>query len=48
MAGYHPTVNLTVISSDPNITIYYTTNGDEPNAGSNVYTGPINISTQLL
>ncbi len=38
-------VNLTLSSPDPNITIYYTTNGDEPNNTSNLYSTSINIST---
>ena len=42
--GYNAgVVNLTLSSPDPNITIYYTTNGDEPNNTSNVYSTAINI-----
>ena len=37
-------MNLTISSPDPNVTIYYTTNGDSPDNTSNVYSGPINIA----
>jgi gliding motility-associated-like protein len=45
--GYNSgAVNLTLSSPDPNTTIYYTTNGDEPNNTSTQYTGiAINITT---
>jgi len=44
--GYNAgAVNLTLSSPDPNITIYYTTNGDDPNNTSTLYTGVINIPT---
>ena len=45
---YSATVNLTLSSPDPNITIYYTTNGDEPDNTSAVYSGPINIATTTV
>ena len=41
---YNGSVNLTISSPDPNVTIYYTTNGDSPDNTSNVYSGPINIA----
>ena len=41
---YSASVSLTLSSPDPNITIYYTTNGDEPNNGSTQYVGPFNIT----
>ena len=41
---YNGPVNLTLSSPDPNITIYYTTNGDEPNNTSTLYSAPINIA----
>ena len=45
-SGYHPNpISLSISSSS---SIYYTLNGDEPNAGSNVYTGPINLSTTTV
>ena len=44
--GYNAgAVNLTLSSPDPNTTIYYTTNGDEPNNTSTLYIGVINIPT---
>ena len=45
--GYNSaSVSLNLSSPDPNISIYYTTNGDEPNNGSNLYSigTPININ----
>ena len=45
-SGYHPNpISLSISSAS---SIYYTLNGDEPNAGSNVYTGPINLSTTTV
>ena len=41
---YNAPLNLTITSPDPNVTIYYTTNGDSPDNTSNVYSGPINIT----
>ena len=41
---YNGSVNLTISSPDPNVTIYYTTNGDSPDNTSNIYSGPINIA----
>ena len=48
--GYNNSaVNLTLSSPDPNITIYYTTNGDEPDNTSTIYTNTaINISTTTV
>ena len=44
--GYNSaSVNLTLSSPDPSITIYYTNNGDEPNSGSTPYSIPINITS---
>lgn len=44
--GYYPgAISVNITSPDPNVTLYYTTNGDEPNAGSTVVSGPINIAT---
>jgi len=40
VGGYNAaTVNLTLSSPDPNITIYYTTNGNAPDNTSTLYTG---------
>jgi hypothetical protein len=43
--GYNASA-ISLILSSPNagVTIYYTTNGDEPNNGSTLYNGPINIT----
>lgn len=48
-SGYYPAaINLTLTTPDPNITIYYTTNGDEPDNTSTVYTGAINITATTV
>mgnify|MGYP000896086666 FL=1 len=40
--GYNAAaINIALSSPDPNITIYYTTNGDAPSNASTVYTTPI-------
>lgn len=41
---YSATVNLMLSSPDPNVTIYYTTNGDSPDNTSTQYTGPISVT----
>ena len=41
---YNGNITLSLSSSNPNNTIYYTTNGDEPDNTANVYSGPITIS----
>ena len=47
--GYNAaSVNLTLNSPDPNIKIYYTTNGDEPNSTSTLYVGAITISATTV
>lgn len=38
-------VSLSASSQNGNTTIYYTLDGSDPNTGSNVYTGPITVST---
>ena len=49
VGGYNSAaVNLTLSSPDPNVTIYYTTNGNEPNNTSTVYAGPINIAATAV
>ena len=46
VGGYNAAaINITLSSPEPNITIYYTTNGDEPNNTSTQYTTAINIAT---
>ena len=47
--GYNSAaINITLSSPDPNITIHYTTNGDEPTNTSTVYTTTINISNTTV
>ena len=49
-AGFYPaSITLSITSPDAGITIYYTTNGNEPNSSSLVYLAPITISnTQVV
>jgi len=42
---YFTAQNVVIESATPAATIYYTTNGDEPDNTSTVYTAPINVST---
>ncbi len=42
---YTSTQNVTISTPDPNITIYYTTNGTTPTTASTVYSTPIAVST---
>ena len=47
--GYNAAaINIALSSPDPNITIYYTTNGDAPSNASTVYTTPINITNTTV
>ena len=47
--GYNSaTINISLSSPDPNITIYYTINGNEPNNTSTIYTSPISISSTTV
>jgi len=41
---YTSTQTVSISSSTPTATIYYTTNGATPTTGSNVYSGPITVS----
>lgn len=44
--GFYPgSQNLTITTPDPNITIHYTTNGDEPTTADAVYSSAISITT---
>jgi len=46
---YTSSITLTITSPDPNISIYYTTNGSDPTTSSTLYTTPITInSTQVI
>lgn len=48
-AGYQAApIAVTLATTEPNSTIYYTTNGQTPTNGSTVYAGPINISTTTV
>lgn len=49
-AGFYPSpITITITSPDPNVSIYYTTNGSEPTTSSTLYTSPITIgSTQVI
>ncbi len=45
-AGYYASAQkVTISDSNAGATIYYTTNGSYPNVGSNVYSGPITVSS---
>ena len=45
---YNSSVNISLTTPDPNITIYYTTNGDSPDNNSAVFTTPIVINTTTV
>ena len=49
-SGYYAAaISLSITSPDPNVTIYYTTNGDFPDNTATQYIGPINVgSTQVV
>jgi len=49
-AGFYTSpITLSITSPDPNVSIYYTTNGSEPTTSSTLYTAPITISnTQVI
>jgi hypothetical protein len=42
---YSTTQSVTITTTTPNATIYYTTNGTTPTASSTLYTGPISVSS---
>ena len=47
--GYYPgAINVSITSPDPNVTIYFTTNGDEPDNTATLYTAPINIVSTIV
>lgn len=45
---YGGPISVELTSPDPNVQIRYTTNGNDPVAGSTLYTGPINLSTTTV
>lgn len=48
-AGYYASaISVTITTTEPGATIYYTTNGSLPTNASTVYSGPINISTTTV
>ncbi|MBL4593914.1 MAG: lamin tail domain-containing protein, partial [Flavobacteriales bacterium] len=48
-AGFYPGAqSVTITTPDANITIRYTTNGDEPTTASTAYAGPVNIPSTLV
>ncbi len=49
-AGFYPgSINVSITSPDPNITIHYTTNGFEPTTADPVYSAAISVSsTQVI
>jgi hypothetical protein len=48
-AGFYAAAqSITISSPDPNITIYYTTDGSEPTTGSSVYATPVNIAATTV
>ncbi|WP_306643545.1 CotH kinase family protein [Sanyastnella coralliicola] len=47
-AGYYAGGTTLTISSEPNTTVYYTTDGSEPTDGSAMYTGPIDINATTV
>lgn len=48
-AGFYPaSITLTITNTEPNSTMYYTTNGSTPTTSSTLYTGAITISTTTV
>jgi hypothetical protein len=46
---FHPSIQVTLTDSSPNAQIFYTIDGTMPSTGSNLYTGPITVtSTQTI
>jgi hypothetical protein len=46
---YSSAVNVTISSTEPGVTIRYTTDGNEPNPSSTVYSAPVNVAlTKIL
>jgi len=47
-AGSYPSAQSVTLSGPSGATIYYTTNGQVPTSSSNVYTGPISVSSSEI
>ena len=48
-AGFYPNAqSVSITCANPNATIRYTLDGSQPNAGSTVYSGPINIASTTV
>lgn len=45
---YTSTQNVTITTTDPSATIYYTTDGTTPTTSSTVYSGPVSISSTTV
>ncbi len=48
VAGFYPGSMSVNLSTDPGLTIRYTTNGSEPTPTSTVYSGPVNIAATTV
>ena len=49
VAGFYPAAqNVSISCSDPTATIYYTLDGSTPDPSSNMYAGPINLSSNTV
>lgn len=46
--NYTVAQNIVLSSPDPNVSIYYTTNGTVPTTASTLYTGPINVAVTTV
>ncbi len=47
--GFHPAaINLSITSPDPNVDIYYTTDGSHPDDTDNLYNGPIAVNNTTV
>jgi Legume lectin domain/Chitobiase/beta-hexosaminidase C-terminal domain len=42
---FHPSIQVTITDPSPNAQIYYTTDGSLPSTASNLYTGPVTVTS---